>query len=202
MGFFHCFHHFFDVCGEGSFTIFFFKLAAVAFWWEVPKIETGLDCLEREVIITLCTIANTFFVVFVLILVVVDVVHTVPKEINFKLDLVVHLVEDGVRGGVTFRIKDGVVLSMKLKVFPCRTVWCGGFSLVRICLIMWKRDFVLVRAFGYEPWESFWIEVELEGVGEEFEGELDNSFCLPFLERLGVDGALLGVEKMGEDEFL
>ena len=66
---------------------------------------------------------------------------------------------------------------------------------------MWKRDFVLVRAFRYEPWGSFWIGVELEGVGEELEGELDDSFCLPFRERLGVDGASLGVEKMGEDEF-
>ena len=109
LGFFHCFHHFFDVCGEGRFSLFFFKLAAVALWWEGPKIQTGLDCLEREVVTTLCTIANTFFVVFVLILVVVDVVHTVSKEINFKLDFVVHLVEDGARGGVTFRIKDGVV---------------------------------------------------------------------------------------------
>ena len=103
------FHHFFDVCGEGRFTIFFLKFGAVAFWWEGPKIETGLDCLEREVVITLCTISNTFFVVFVLILVVVDVVHTVSKEINFKLDFVVYLIEDGARGGVTFRIKDGVV---------------------------------------------------------------------------------------------
>ena len=66
-----------------------------AFWW--AKIETGLDWLEREVVITFCTIANTFIVVFVLILVVVDVVHTVSKEINFKLDFVVHLIEAGAR---------------------------------------------------------------------------------------------------------
>ena len=127
MGFFHCFHHFFDVCGEGRFSIFFFKLAAVAFWWESPKIETGLDCLEREVVITLCTIAKTFFVVFVLILVVVDVVHTVSKEINFKLDFVVHLVVDGARGGVTFRIKDGVVSLNEVEGFSLSDGVVGRF---------------------------------------------------------------------------
>ena len=127
MGFFHCLHHFFDVCGEGRFSIFFFKLAAVAFWWESPKIETGLDCLEREVVITLCTISKTFFVVFVLILVVVNVVHTVSKEINFKLDFVVHLVEDGARGGVTFRIKDGVVSLNEVESFSLTDGVVGRF---------------------------------------------------------------------------
>ena len=127
MGFLHCFHHFFDVCGEGRFSIFFFKLAAIAFWWEGPKIETGLDCLEREVVITLCTRANTFFVVFVLILVVVDVVHTVSKDINFKLDFVVHLVKDGARGGVTFRIKDSVVSLNEVEGFPLSDGMVGRF---------------------------------------------------------------------------
>ena len=127
MGFFHCFHHFFDVCGEGRFIIFFFKLAAVAFRWEGPKIETGLDCLEREVVITLCTIANTFFVVFVFILVVVAVVHTVSKEINFKLDFAVHLVQDAAQAGVTFRIKIGVVSPNEVEGFSLSDGMVGRF---------------------------------------------------------------------------
>ena len=65
--------------------------------------------------------------VFLLILVVVDVVHTVSKEINFKLDFVVHLVEDGARGGVTFRIKDGVVSLNEVEGFSLSDGVVGQF---------------------------------------------------------------------------
>ena len=65
--------------------------------------------------------------VFVLILVVVDVVLTVTTEIDFKLDLVLHLVEDGARVGVTFRIKDGVVFLNEVESFPLPEGMVGQF---------------------------------------------------------------------------